>query len=725
MVAARRMLACGLIGFFLAVASWNFSGCGGSSRGPEVFGLAVREAGFLNFPAGLPQPEDVELTRAYPNLSFSSPLFLTYPPDDTDRIFVVEKGGEIHVFVNDDTVTSTTVFLDIAVDSGGEQGLLGLAFDPDYENSGEFYVYYTAPTGARRSVISRFTVSGDPDVADDTSEEILLEVNQPFSNHNAGMLAFGPDGDLYIAFGDGGSAGDPFNNGQNRTTLLGSLLRIDPSTGDPYDIPPDNPFVGEGGEVREEIFAYGLRNPWRFSFDRVEGDLWVGDVGQGSREEISIVENGDNLGWRVYEGELAFENPLGLPASDFKEPVHTYARVDGQSVTGGYVYRGSSIPALEGVYVYGDYASGTIWGLVADGVSPATSTELGSVSSLASFGEDEDGELYAVSLSGSIWRFQEGVGGGSNTDPPDLLSETGIFTDLQTLETAPGLIGYDVNASEWADGAMLRRWIFIPGTSRIAFSATDAWDFPAGTVFVKHFEIDLDATTTQRLETRVIVRTTSAWRFHLYRWNAQETDADLLTIGDQETITVTDSEGTPRNQVWTYPSTAQCMGCHNGTEVVLGVHTRQMNRNFPYPLLTDNQLRSWNHIGLFTERIRLSTSYDAWPDPGDSTAPVPERARAYLDVNCAMCHRPGGPAPTDIDLRFDVAVVDMNVVGIAPSAGDLGLIDPLLVRAGEKETSVLWERQQVLDSARMPPLSGLIDEAGVQVIGEWIDDGAE
>ncbi len=345
---------------------------------------------------------------AFPGLVFTDPLYLTALPTQPDQLLVVEQSGRIQRFTNDPATSTATTFLDIRsrVNSGSEQGLLGLAFDPDFASNGSFYVHYSA-IPPRRSVIARYQMDGALE-ADPDSEEILLEVAQPFSNHNGGMIEFGPDGMLYIGLGDGGGSGDPDNNAQDPTTLLGALLRIDPDGGSPYGIPADNPFVGEGGGVREEIWAFGLRNPYRFSFDRQSGQLWLGDVGEASLEEINIITKGGNYGWRVFEGTMPFnDSGNSLPPSAFTPPVYEYSHSLGCSITGGYVYRGSLLPSLQGQYIYGDYCSGRIWALEYSGGSVQSNTEIAMVPSVSSFGEDGDGELYIVSLSGDIYRLVE------------------------------------------------------------------------------------------------------------------------------------------------------------------------------------------------------------------------------------------------------------------------------------------------------------------------------
>lgn len=349
----------------------------------------------------------IEILPAFPRLpNFSQGiLFATHAGDGSNRLFVVQQSGLIHVLDNRPDTTEATVFMDItnkvsSPSSGGgsEEGLLGLAFDPNFLESGTFYVYYSAAQ-PRRSIIARYRINDDGEAADLASEEIILTFEQPFSNHNGGWMAFGEDGFLYIAVGDGGSGGDPQGNAQNRETLLGTILRIDPSIS-PFRIPDDNPFVAQNN-VREEIWAYGLRNPWRCSFDRLNGDLWCGDVGQNSREEIDQIFSGGNYGWNLFEGSLPFSEGS---ADNLELPIFEYGRSDGQSITGGYVYRGE-LEALQGQYVYGDFVSGRIWAL---NLQTRVSTEivLDDPIAVASFAEDENGEVYIIDYSGEIYRFR-------------------------------------------------------------------------------------------------------------------------------------------------------------------------------------------------------------------------------------------------------------------------------------------------------------------------------
>lgn len=356
--------------------------------------------------------KEMAIERVFPEIDMSKIIFLADPGDNTDRLFAVLQSGEIVQFnrVLDDT--KTEVFIDLSErvsTKGNEEGLLGLAFDPSYSNNGFFYVYYSA-SSPRRSVVSRFKVDNpQTGKGEITSEKILLEIGQPFSNHNGGHISFGPDGYLYIALGDGGKANDPYSNGQNLSTLLGSILRIDvrdidSETG--YTVPSDNPFVNIDGNVRKEIWAYGLRNPWRFSFDRDTGDLWAGDVGQNRFEEIDLVKAGNNYGWKLMEGLSCFPRGNQCDSSGIQPPVIQYGRDDGCSVTGGYVYRGKRLPSLFGAYVYGDFCTGNIWALRYDGEAVTEHLKLvDSNLSISSFAEDRAGEIYIVSYKKGIYQL--------------------------------------------------------------------------------------------------------------------------------------------------------------------------------------------------------------------------------------------------------------------------------------------------------------------------------
>jgi len=386
--------------------------CTGGESVADIPPAASPSPTALTSPATAPLAK-MDVEHVFPHLSFRRMVAMAYPDDGTNRLFLVLQPGQILVFPNDQGATSASTFLDIRErvnDRGEEEGLLGLAFDPSYRTNGYFYVYYSA-SDPRRSIISRFSVSqAETNAADPDSERIILVVPQPFANHNGGQVTFGPDGYLYIGLGDGGGAGDPHQNGQSISTLLGSILRIDVSSLDQqgtYKIPADNPFAGQGG-VGQEIWAYGLRNPWRFTFDLITGDLWAGDVGQNRFEEIDIIRPGLNYGWNIMEGLDCFQPREGCNQQGLELPVIEYALRDGNcSVIGGYVYRGSRLPSLYGAYIYGDFCSGKIWALRHDGTQVTEHLEIVDSSlRISSFAEDQSREVLILSFDNKIYRLK-------------------------------------------------------------------------------------------------------------------------------------------------------------------------------------------------------------------------------------------------------------------------------------------------------------------------------
>jgi glucose/arabinose dehydrogenase len=345
---------------------------------------------------------------AFPGLVFNRPLDIQHAGDNSGRIFIVEQAGRIYVIPGEDS-NEREIFMDIVQsvnDSGNEEGLLGLAFHPEYAQNGYFFVNYT---NAKGTVISRFTVSDNPNQADPSSEFKLLEFDQPFANHNGGGIDFGPDGLLYIATGDGGGSGDPQGHGQNRQTLHGNILRIDVDNRDSdlnYAIPQDNPFTGNTESFREEIYAYGLRNPWRFSFDPLTGNLWAADVGQNAVEEINLIEKGKNYGWNIMEGTREYSPDSNIDPKTLEPPIFEYFHPIGRSITGGHVYRSQKYPELYGTYIYGDFITGIIWALwYEEGKEPVNITLSETDLRISSFGLSETNELYLTAFDGKIYRL--------------------------------------------------------------------------------------------------------------------------------------------------------------------------------------------------------------------------------------------------------------------------------------------------------------------------------
>lgn len=676
---------------------------------------------------GASDGDGYRLVAAYPGLGLFGGAVHAAPVPGQDRMAIVERFGKVKVFVDDPAVSNTEVKLDITdrVDSSSsEQGLLGFAFDPDFATNRSVYLLYTRADPAR-SVITRMTWDAGSDQILPNSERTLLQVAQPFKGHNGGALEFGPDGYLYASLGDGGDGGDPRNYAQDLSSLLGKVLRIDvhPSnTADSYGIPTDNPFRNVAG-ARPEIYALGLRNPYRFSFDRQTGELWLADVGQNTTEEVNIITSGGNYGWRVYEGSTIYNDSTNtLPASAFTPPVYEYNHDKGIAAIGGYVYRGQAVPSLFGHYLYGDFGSGTIWALAREG-GRFVNRAIATTEQPSGFAESHEGEVMVLARGG-LFRFEPLA---AEVVVPATLSATGLFADTGALVPVEGLIEFAPAHPFWSDGALKRRWLAVPDGSKIKFSADD-WLFPVGTIAVKHFAIDIvagDASSRRRLETRVLVNTRAGWEGYTYRWNADQQDARLLNGREEEQLSVRLTSGETRVQRYEYPSRADCAACHTRAEgYLLGPKTAQLNSDLNYPEGRANQLATLNDIGLFDRDIGDAVTYAKFAPIGDATTDVGARARAYLDVNCSSCHQPGGTAPTDIDLRADVSVASMNAVGVDPSVGTLGIAGAKIIASGNRQTSVLWQRMRRLDESRMPPLSShRIDAAGVDLIGAWIDGG--
>jgi len=676
-------------------------------------------------PARGPGGASVDVADAFPALpNISQPTKILVEPVADPRWFVLQKSGQIVVF-DPDNATSTTVYLDISpVRTVSEGGLLGMAFHPNYPAVPEIFLYYTINgiSTEMRSVISRFILDDVSAPGAGTVEQVIIEIDQFASNHNGGDIAFGvsPDNSLYIGLGDGGGANDPQETGQNTTRLLGSMLRIDVvGTGAGYNIPGDNPFAasakcGPGSNANNcpEIYAWGLRNPWRWGFDPPTGVLWLADVGQGSWEEVDQIVLGGNYGWDCREGAHNFES-TGC-SGPFVEPVSEYAHSSGNnSITGGFVYRGTAIPGLIGRYVFGDYGSGRIWALAADGMGGFTNEELANTSTgPSSFGVDQDGELFFADIKNS--RIMQLVPSGGGVDPvPDLLSASGCVDQADITSPYSGLVPYDINAAFWSDGAVKDRHIGLPDGQAISIDAQDDWIFPAGTVLVKNFRLG-----GRLIETRHLMRhPDGVWAGYTYEWNPTETEATRVRGGK---VVLVDGQN------WIFPDEAECLQCHTAAAgVALGPETAQLNKDFTYPSTgrTHNQLETLDVIAIFSSPLPGDpATLPAMPNPMDTSADLGDRARAYLHTNCAQCHQPGGPTPVNVDLRYTTLLANMSACDVAPDAGGLGIVAPLIIVPGDASRSVLVARVNRRDVDGMPPLGSSIPDAdGVALLTGWIN----
>lgn len=629
----------------------------------------------------------VQWQRVFENVSIEDAVSLVKAPGG--RWYVLAKTGIIYTF-EDDPGARPTPFLDLSarIEEASEAGLLGLAFPDDFAESGRLFVYYTAPGGtAFLSRLSEFA-SADGLTADPQSERVVLEVDQPYTNHNGGDVHFGPDGYLYWALGDGGSAGDPQRNGQNVDTLLGAMLRIDvsPDAPQPYGIPNDNPFTGGGG--RPEIYAWGFRNPYRWTFDRETGQIWVGDVGQHTWEELDRVERGGNYGWRTTEGTDCF-GADSCDTAGLLPPHAQYRNTGTASIIAGYAYRGSAMPELRGTVLYSDFYFGSVFGVPSEGGEPEVLGE--GARGLAGWAEDDDGELYAVSyFDGSIYALRPVEASNEPDRFPRSILATGCVDPSDLHGPGPGTIAYEVNHPFWSDGADKRRFVALPRGASAALGPDGDLDFPNGTVLVKSF-FDAD---DRPVETRLLVRhDDDGWAGYTWAWNADGTDATFVEETRTEMV-----DGHP----WVLPGPRDCMACHTGAAGrTLGLEAGQLSAD---------------------TLAALGTEASAEPLPAlDADAPLEQRARAYLHVNCSPCHRDEGTGGrSNLDLRMSMSLEETKLCG-SPRAGDLDLDDPAIVVPGAPERSVLLARIEAEGSARMPPLGRTtVDEVGAAVIAEWI-----
>jgi uncharacterized repeat protein (TIGR03806 family) len=681
--------------------------------------------------AGAPPSANLTIAaqRVFTGLSFQSPVGLYQAPNDGSRWFVMEQRGVVRVFNNVANPTATD-FVDITgrVDDGGEMGLLGMAFHPNFPADPRVYLSYTNGTtnATRQSRISEFRLFSGGTTLDPNSEVILLRVPQPADNHNGGDIHFGPDGYLYIGFGDGGGGGDnfgTFGNGQRLNTLLGKMVRIAVGAqGAAYTIPAGNPYSantvrcamadGANGTMCPEIYAYGFRNPWRWSFDTGSGELWLGDVGQNQWEEIDRVTLGGNYGWRCFEGNHSFNSTCGPNAASSLPPVAEVVRTLANSITGGYVYRGTAIPGLVGRYVFADFGSGNIWHIARDTPPTLQFTTAGYESgrNISSFGQDVNGEVFFTDYSGGLYQIVAGSGGGGSI--PTQLSQTGCANPANPAQPASGMIPYNVNAPFWSDGATKSRWLALPNGQRITVATDNDFDFPIGSVLRKDFH--LGATP---IETRLFMRHTDGnWAGYTYQWNAQGTDATRVTGGLTTTIS---------GQLWDFPSESQCLMCHtNGAGRTLGLEIGQLNGDFTYPSTgrTSNQIFTLNFIDTLTPAVTVPVSQlPVIPNPA-GTAPVAERARAWLHSNCANCHRPSGGTPANLDLRYTTTLANTVTCDVQPGFGDLGIANARVIAPGDASRSVLIARVNRTGADMMPPLARhAIDTAGVALLTEWVN----
>lgn len=726
-----------------------------------------------NTTLAMPQAAPTATTNSYgvPNafgtMTFSAPMLTLFPPGETNRLFIVERSGTVQVLTNL-TSTNKTLFLNISgrVNTTSEGGLLGMDFHPGYATNRRFFVFYTTTatngsgTGFHTRVSEFRTSPTNANFAPATNEIILFSQYNDAANHNAGDIAFGPDGYLYITTGDEGGGNDGYDNSQRiDKDFFSAILRIDvdkrPGSLAPnrhpainaattnYAIPPDNPFIGAtqfngsaviSTNVRTEFWAVGLRNPFRFAFDEVTGDLYAGDVGQNAREEVDLIKRGGNYGWKWREGKIATPG-IGTPPAGFTnwiDPLLDYTRGtatnQGTSITGGRVYRGDRFPELVGRYVFADYNSGNIWAMTHDGTNATSFAYLANDAGIVHFGRDpRNGDLLLCDLTAGVVRRLVATNTPSGV-VPSTLAGTGAFADLVSLAPNPGIVPYELNLPFWSDGASKKRWFSLPSTNlTITFSPDQPWGFPTSMVWIKHFEIETTSgvpSSARRLETRLLVKNADGNGGYgvTYRWGLSTTNAVLVPADGLDEPIVINEGGTIRTQIWRYPSRAECLQCHRAAAgFALGFNTPQLNRDFTYgPGDVTNQLRRLSDLGYFHTNVASVNLLRALAHPTNEAASIEHRARSYLQANCANCHFPGGPVPAGFDSRLFTPLSAAALVNGA-LANDFGNTNNRVVRPAVVTNSMLHTRIAIRGPGQMPPLASTVtDTQGVALIAAWI-----
>ncbi|RUL87197.1 PQQ-dependent sugar dehydrogenase [Tautonia sociabilis] len=701
-------------------------------------------------------PPPFEVVRAFPNLRFEHPLLITRIPGG-NRLVVGEQSGTMYSFVDEPDAVAE-LFIDLGREvrtiglldgAEGVEAVYGLAFHPDFERNRRCYICYTLrgsepgqlnlEDGSR---VSMFTVSNtDPPRVAPDSEEILLTFLQ--GGHNGGDLHFGPDGYLYISTGDAASPNppDPLDTGQDVSDLLSSILRIDVDRKDPgrnYAIPPDNPFVGLDG-ARPEVWAYGLRNPWRMGFDRETGELFVGDVGWELWESIHRVEKGGNYGWSAMEGPQPIKSGQVGP-TPIHPPLIELPHAIACSVTGGLVYRGSKFPELVGAYLFGDWETRRLWAARIEGDRVLEMPELSRPSiRFVAFAENADREVYFLDQEeGTVHTLARLDGPGRNADFPTSLSQTGLFASTADHQPAPGVVPFAINSPQWLDGATAEHWVAFPGRSSATLYANGkpvpglvSWHnfrvhFPKDAVLLRTLSLN-----GRRMETQLLHYDGIDWRAYTFAWRDDQADADLVPAEGAEV----EIPWAGPARVWQYQARGQCMSCHsNQSEYALAFLPEQLNRPGPDGR---NQLVALTASGMLRradDDDRPLPPFDdataalerRLADPSDPSEPIAARARSYLHANCGHCHSDHGGGSVPLRLQANVPDDQLNAIGVSPTRGDFGLPGARIIAPGDPLASTLYFRMAKFGRDRMPHIgSEQPDEAGLELVARWIEELGE
>ena len=669
-----------------------------------------------------PAPARVE--RVFPRLKFPEPSDLLFDPV-TRHWFVALVGGKLVTFPNSQDPDQFVVAGDLKSQHTNLSQFLGFTLHPGFAtNRFLFAVFNETHDKTNRWVMARYTVATNATPQLELRSETLI-ITSKCGGHDGAAVKFGPDGMIYASLGDGSSPEPPdaFKTGQDLSDLMSSIIRLDvdhPAPGQNYSVPSDNPFIHRKG-ARPEVWAYGFRNPWRMNFGP-DGALWVGDVGWELWEMIHRVTPGYNGGWSFVEGPQAV-NASQSPPTPIHPPISLHGHHEASSITGGLFYGGRRMPAQRGAYVYGDYATGKIWALRNEGERMVSRVELCDTSvQIVGFAEDDSGEIVMLDFrgDGGIYRLIPNNTTDNSLPFPRKLSETGIFTEVRTQTPSPGVLSYRINAEMWSDHATSERWIGIPGTNR--------WhngSLPVGSVLVKTLSMEMEKDnprSRRRLETQMLHSGTDGWQAYTYRWNESQTDAELVpSSGEVISLTVKDASepGGIRQQNWKFGSRSECLRCHNPwSGTVLGLAQEQLHKGKSEK---DSALLQFMAAGVVTFDTPPKLP-EPWPSPYDASAPVDQRARVWLHLNCAPCHRFGAGGSVASFFNIDAKVEDLRLINQIPTRGTFALEEPRVLVKGHPERSVLWFRVNTEGQGHMPHIgSRLVDARASNMLAEWIE----
>ena len=686
-------------------------------------------------------PAPYRLAPAFPLLRFDRPTCIEQFPDER-RLLVTEMGGKVLNFPEEPGVREAELVVDLPALLTGELkgrgvSLFDAEFHPKYSDNKYLFVCYVHPGDGGHTRVSRLTLDGrTPPRAVPDSEQVII--TWPAGGHNGGCLEFGKDGYLYISTGDGSGPNPPDGRttGQDVTDLLGVILRIDvdqSQDGRAYSIPADNPFVETSG-ARGEIWAYGLRNPWKFGVDVETGDAFAADNGWESWEMVHRIVRGGNCGWPVMEGRAALRTEVKPGPTPILPPAADHPHTEANSVIGGPVYRGSKLPGLVGSFIYGDYITGTIWALHADedhSYSPTTLVDTDQ--RIVSFTAGAGGELYVLDydFTGQVYELLPSDVPDTSASFPRRLSETGLFASLDALTPAAGVVPYGVKVDRWLDGAKAERFAAIPGDGRIklAEGKSQPAEYPEGTVFVNHLSLPQSGKPL-RLETQILHYERGTWRPYSYLWDDAGQEAFLVdAVGANRALPAADAttKGGAGERTWHVNAVNECRLCHNAESgYVLGFVANQLANQLNRPAIggdatAANQLAALAAQGVLAEAPAVAEDDPLrLVDPHDSSQPLDERARSYLHVNCSVCHQPGGNAIVSFYLRRDLPFDKLNT-NKGTGIGTFGLGDAKIIVPGDPYRSILMYRMSKLGYARMPYIgSRVVDSRGVALVDAWI-----